>query len=113
MSIFEAGMLVCFGVSWPLAAYKTYKCKCVQGKSIYFSILILVGYACGIAHKLLYSRDLVIILYLLNTLFLLLDMALWFRYKNNPAPVPVKIPIREIPNVVESETPCYSTQNAE
>ena len=28
MSIFEAGMMVCFGASWPIAAYKTYKAKC-------------------------------------------------------------------------------------
>ena len=38
MSIFEAGMMVCFGISWPIAALKTYKCKCVHGKSIHFSI---------------------------------------------------------------------------
>lgn len=83
MSIYEAGMMVCFGISWPVAAYKTYKAKCVQGKSIYFSLLILFGYACGIAHKLIYSLDYVLILYILNTLFLLLDMFLWFKYRNN------------------------------
>ena len=38
MSVYEAGMLICFGVSWPLAAYKTYKAKCVHGKSIWFSL---------------------------------------------------------------------------
>ena len=43
MSIFEAGMMVCFGISWPVAAYKTYKAKCVHGKSIWFSLLILLG----------------------------------------------------------------------
>lgn len=83
MSIFEAGMMVCFGVSWPIAAYKTYKCKCVTGKSILFSFLILTGYACGIAHKLIYSRDWVLWLYLLNTAFLLLDMFLYWKYKDN------------------------------
>ena len=41
MSIFEAGMMVCFGASWPIAAYKTYKAKCVDGKSLRFSSLIL------------------------------------------------------------------------
>ncbi len=83
MSIFEAGMMVCFGVSWPVAAYKTYKAKCVQGKSIYFSLLILLGYICGILHKIFYSMDYVFILYILNTMFLLLDMFLWFKYRNN------------------------------
>jgi hypothetical protein len=83
MSVFEAGMMICFGVSWPVAVIKTYKTKCVQGKSIYFSFLILLGYICGIVHKLLYSFDFVIWLYLLNTSFLLLDIILWFRYRNN------------------------------
>ena len=82
--------MLCFGVSWPVAAYKTYKCKCVQGKSIWFSTLILFGYLCGITHKLLYSLDFVIILYLLNTAFLLLDMFLWFKYRHNPAPITQK-----------------------
>ena len=27
MSIFEAGMMICFGASWPIAVYKTYKAK--------------------------------------------------------------------------------------
>ena len=40
MSVFEAGMMVCFGISWPVAALKTYRCKCVHGKSIHFSMLI-------------------------------------------------------------------------
>lgn len=91
MSIFEAGMMICFGISWPIAAFKTYKCKCVHGKSIYFSLLILLGYICGLIHKILYSRDVVIILYLLNTAFLLADMYLWYRYRNNPAPVTVPV----------------------
>lgn len=83
MSVFEAGMMVCFGISWPIAAYKTYKSKCVGGKSIYFSCLILLGYIFGILHKIIYSMDYVIILYLLNTLFLIIDMCLWYRYRNN------------------------------
>ena len=43
MSVFEAGMMLCFGVSWPIAAYKTYKAKCVQGKSFAFSCLIFIN----------------------------------------------------------------------
>ena len=70
MSVYEAGMMVCFGISWPVAALKTYKCKCVHGKSIHFSMLILLGYVCGIAHKVLDDMDWVFWLYILNTLFL-------------------------------------------
>lgn len=87
MSIFEAGMMVCFGISWPIAAYKTYKAKCVYGKSFTFSCLILTGYLCGIIHKLFFYRDWVIWLYLLNMSFLIIDMLLYLRYKNNQAPV--------------------------
>lgn len=87
MSIFEAGMMVCFGISWPIAAYKTYKSKCVHGKSIQFSYLILAGYICGLLHKLIYSLDLVIWLYIANMAFLITDMILYYRYRNNPAPV--------------------------
>ena len=89
MSIFEAGMMLCFGISWPIAAYKTYRSKCVQGKSISFAYLILLGYICGILHKIFFNFDLVIILYILNMLFLITDMTLYYRYKNNPVPVKI------------------------
>lgn len=58
MSVFEAGMMVCFGVSWPIAAYKTYKAKCVHGKSFAFSCLIMLGYVFGIIHKLFCYNEL-------------------------------------------------------
>ena len=86
MSVFEAGMIVCFGISWPIAALKTYRCKCVHGKSIHFSMLILLGYMCGIAHKVLDDMDWVFWLYILNTFFLLVDMYLYWLYRNNKAP---------------------------
>lgn len=86
MSVFEAGMMVCFGISWPIAALKTYRCKCVHGKSIHFSMLILLGYMCGIAHKVLDDMDWVFWLYILNTFFLLVDMYLYWIYRNNKAP---------------------------
>lgn len=82
MSIFEAGMMVCFGASWPIAAYKTYKAKCVNGKSFAFSCLILAGYICGVIHKLFFYRDWVIWLYLFNMLFLIIDMVLYCKYKS-------------------------------
>jgi len=86
MSIFEAGMMVCFGVSWPIAAYKTYRAKCVSGKSFTFTCLIFVGYICGLIDKIFFYYDWVIWLYLLNMLFIMIDMALYLRYKNNSAP---------------------------
>ena len=55
MSIFEAGMMVCFGASWPIAALKTYKCKCVHGKSLKFSLLILPNLTCTFDNQRLTS----------------------------------------------------------
>lgn len=46
-----------------------------------FLALIIVGYMAGIIHKILYSRDYVIILYALNALMVSIDMALYFRNK--------------------------------
>ena len=81
MSVFEAGMMVCFGISWPVAVYKTFKAKSVKGKSFTFSCLIMVGYICGVIHKLFFYYDWVLWLYLLNMLFVLIDMGLYLRYK--------------------------------
>ncbi len=81
MSIFEAGMMVCFGVSWPIAAYKTYRAKSINGKSFTFSCLIMTGYICGIIHKIFFYYDWVIWLYMLNMIFLATDMCLYLRYK--------------------------------
>jgi hypothetical protein len=82
MSIFEIGMLVCFGSSWPFAVYKTYTTKNVKGKSILFLGLIFLGYVFGMIHKFFYSYDFVIFLYLLNGLLVLSDIILYFQYRN-------------------------------
>jgi hypothetical protein len=81
MSIFEIGMLLCFGASWPFAVMKTYKSKNVKGKSILFLSLVLIGYGFGILNKLVYHPDPVIYLYVLNGLLVFADMVLWFKYR--------------------------------
>jgi len=100
MSVFEAAMMASFGISWPIAAYKTYRCKCVHGKSLTFSYLILFGYICGIINKLLYSHDYVIWIYYANAAFLLVDMVLIYRYRHNPVPQAASPPM-EINEEVE------------
>ena len=47
----EAAMLVCFGLSWPMNAYKNYKAGTAVGTSWQFIALITLGYAAGIAAK--------------------------------------------------------------
>ena len=76
-------MLLCFGISWPVAVMKTYKTKCVKGKSFLFLFLILLGYIFGTLHKIIYNFDYVIWLYIANGLLVLADMTLWFMYKDN------------------------------
>ena len=49
--LFEALMMICFGVSWPVAIYKTVRTKRTEGKSFLFLLLILAGYLAGIAAK--------------------------------------------------------------
>ena len=77
MSIFELIMMICFGTAWPFSIYKSWKSRACAGKSIFFLYIVLVGYASGIVHKLLYSLDWVIALYMLNGLMVLVDILIF------------------------------------
>lgn len=79
MSVFEIIMLVCFGAAWPVSIWKSLRTREVGGKSLPFLLIILVGYAAGILHKLLYHYDLVIFLYALNAVMVSIDAALYLR----------------------------------
>ncbi len=83
MSFFEAGMLICFGASWPFAVMKTYKTKNVKGKSRLFLTLIIIGYICGIINKILNSVDIVLWLYVINLLLVSTDFTLCLLYRKN------------------------------
>jgi len=80
MSIFEAIMLVCFGISWPVSIAKSIRTKVVAGKSPLFMAIVLVGYISGIIHKILYTFDWVISLYIINMILIGVDIALYFKY---------------------------------
>ena len=82
MGIFEAVMLFCFGASWPLAIYKTYKSKNPVGKSLPFLYLVFIGYASGILHKYLHAYNWVIYLYILNILMVGMDIIMTKYYLN-------------------------------
>lgn len=74
-------MLVCFGFAWPLNIYKSLKSRSTEGKSVLFLFVVLIGYVFGITHKLLYSRDIVLILYVINIVMVLTDTILFYRNK--------------------------------
>ncbi len=80
MSIFEILMLVCFGLSWPISIAKAIRIKRVEGKSPLFMAIICVGYLSGILHKLLFSPDWIIALYVLNLVMVATDLYLYYRY---------------------------------
>ena len=79
LSIFEGVMLICFGLAWPANIYKSIKSRSTKGKSAMFLIIIIVGYIFGIIHKILYSRDVIMILYIINLLMVSVDLTLFFR----------------------------------
>ena len=81
ISPFEAGMLICFGASWPFSVYRTWKSKSSHSKSFIFMWLVFIGYLCGITHKILLSCDYVIILYLFNSVMVTADIVLSYRYR--------------------------------
>ena len=80
MSVFEAAMMICFGASWPFSVLKSLRTKKVEGKSLAFMWLILVGYAAGIVHKFVNNTDWVTALYFANAALVGLDIVLYHRY---------------------------------
>ena len=85
--IFEIGMIVSFGASWPFNVIRSYKVRTAKGKSLAFLLLILFGYVAGIISKLINetymanfsSKWYVLFFYVLNLLMVGTDICLYFR----------------------------------
>ena len=85
--ILEILMLVSFGASWPLNVIKSYKARTAKGKSVFFLILILIGYVCGICAKFMNveymaqfsSKWYVLAFYFLNFIMVFADLCMYFR----------------------------------
>ena len=80
MSIFEAAMLISFGISWPVSIIKSLRTKVVVGKSPLFMVIVCVGYLSGIIHKAVYSLDWIVALYCLNMALVAVDLALYLKF---------------------------------
>lgn len=79
VQIFESMMLLCFGISWPVSVYKSYTSKSTKGKSVVFTIAILLGYICGILGKIIGGNiNYVLCLYVINFCIVCIDFALYF-----------------------------------
>ena len=81
MSIFEIIMLVCFGAAWPFSLYRSWHSRTNAGKSIFFLWVIFAGYIFGTLHKVFFSYDPVIFLYIINGMLVAGDIVLYFRNK--------------------------------
>ena len=87
--ILEALTIFCFGLSWPISIRKSIISRTAKGKSLFFEVFLLIGYACGIARKIIQvvngSSGFIFFLsfffYVLNFVEISIDVALYFRNK--------------------------------
>ena len=83
--IFEAIMVICFGLSWPLSVYKSWKSRTAKGKSLLFEVFIAIGYVSGIVGKIVgavaFGKPItyVFIFYIINICMVTVDICLYFR----------------------------------
>lgn len=79
-SVFEASMLVCFGLSWPINVIKAYKAETAKATSLPFIMLILTGYIAGISAKLIQGEvNYVFGVYIVNLVIVTLNVMVYFR----------------------------------
>ena len=78
--IFEAGMLICFGFSWPLNVIKAFKARTAQGCCLQFIIVSFPGYVAGLAAKFVHTQiNYVLAVYFLNLVIVTANLAVYFR----------------------------------
>lgn len=94
VDLLEALTIFCFGLSWPISIRKSWVSRTAKGKSLFFEVFLLVGYACGIAKKIIECAGLfgvtpksgfIFVLsfffYVLNFIEISIDVCLYFRNK--------------------------------
>ena len=94
VDLLEALTIFCLGLSWPLSIRKSWVSRTAKGKSLFFEVFLLIGYACGIVKKIIESVGLfgvtpksgfIFVLsffcYILNFVEISIDVALYFRNK--------------------------------
>ena len=88
LDLLEALMIICFGLSWPISIYRSYKSGTAKGKSLFFEVFIFIGYIFGIARKFIefsagggfgFLFYFGWAFYFLNILEIGIDMALYMR----------------------------------
>ena len=56
-NVLDAAMMVCFGLSWPFAIAKLVRARKVHGMSLWFLVLVNIGYLAGIAGKFVRAHE--------------------------------------------------------
>lgn len=80
-------MLICFGISWPIAICKTLRVRKVAGKSVGFLTLVFVGYLAGIGAKIATAAvggepiHWVASLYAMNALMVTIEIGLYLKFR--------------------------------
>ena len=78
--ILEVAMLLSFGAAWPASILKSWHSRTAKGKSIAFLLIITLGYLCGIGAKIAGGNvNYIVFFYVLNTLAVTTDIALYCR----------------------------------
>lgn len=86
--LLEALTIFCFGLSWPISIRKSYIARTAKGKSLFFEVFLLIGYAFGIARKIIQASVmdasgflfyLSFFFYVLNFIEIFIDVMLYFR----------------------------------
>ena len=78
--IFETGMLICFGLSWPFNISKSLRAKTAKGKSMLFEVIIIIGYLMGLTGKFISGNvTYVAVVYVIDILMVSTDLLLTLR----------------------------------
>ena len=79
-NILEALMIISFGISWPINVSKALRSRSTKGKSILFDYLIIVGYFCGLASKIIsHTYNLAFYFYFPNIIMVTTDIIVYYR----------------------------------
>ena len=92
VDLLEALTILCFGLSWPISIRKSWISRTAKGKSLFFEMFLLIGYAFGIARKIIYLSSpslessgflfwLSFSFYIINFVAITIDASLYFRNK--------------------------------
>jgi len=93
----EMGMLLCFGVCWPISIARMLRSRRSEGKSIGFVTVVLIGYLFGVASKIAYGTlsgsplPPVTLLYAVNCVCVALDGLVCVYFRRYPGAKPWRL----------------------